>query len=112
MEYKVINGHDEYCVDRFGRIYRIKKDGLHEIQPDCSNGYARVRLNGKSLTVHRIVAEAFIDILDPAQDKVFHIDGNNLNNEVSNLCWGTASEVQLWSHYTPEYRISHFTPKG
>lgn len=59
------------------------------------NGYLTVvlRKNGKRETrsVHRLVAETFL----PERfgcNLVRHIDGNNVNNVVGNLAWGTPSE--------------------
>ena len=54
-------------------------------------GYYQVSHNQDLFYVHRIVAGAFIPNL---LDKPFvnHIDGNKLNNDLSNLEWVTASE--------------------
>ena len=54
-------------------------------------GYYQVSHNQDLFYVHRIVAGAFIPNL---LDKPFinHIDGNKLNNDISNLEWVTASE--------------------
>ena len=60
-----------------------------------SSGYLHVQLyiDGKSFTklIHQLVAEAFIENPDNKPD-VNHIDGNKLNNNVSNLEWVTKSE--------------------
>jgi len=62
---------------------------------DTSSKYARVtiRVDGKSkrFSVHRIVAEAFIDNPDN-KPCVNHIDGNKLNNNSDNLEWCTHKE--------------------
>lgn len=58
-------------------------------------GYLRVHLIGgsskKSILVHRLVAKAFRRTV---KDKLFinHLDGNKLNNHVSNLVWCTHAE--------------------
>lgn len=57
---------------------------------DNGNGYMYVNLskNGKykSVTVHRLVAKAFLE-KKPDKNQVNHIDGNKANNNVSNLEW-------------------------
>lgn len=58
-------------------------------------GYYQVRLggkiNGKTYSVHRIMAEAFCS--NPNQDTIVnHIDGNKGNCSPSNLEWCTSSE--------------------
>ncbi|MEI4618393.1 HNH endonuclease, partial [Bacillus cereus] len=58
-------------------------------------GYYRVELNhkGKRLRFysHRLVAKTFINNIDN-KPEVNHIDGDKLNNHVSNLEWCTGEE--------------------
>lgn len=58
-------------------------------------GYKRVTLSknskGKTIFIHRIVALAFLD--NPHnKPQVNHIDGDKLNNTISNLEWCTQKE--------------------
>ena len=54
-------------------------------------GYYRVGLNYKNYSVHRLVAETFLD--NPNNLKfVDHIDRDKSNNDSSNLRWVTAQE--------------------
>ena len=63
-----------------------------------SNGYYHVALvkcgSVKQASIHRIVAQAFIE--NPkGKPQVNHIDGDKLNNALSNLEWCTASENSI-----------------
>lgn len=73
-----------------GRIKKLKP-GL------CKHtGYLKVVLSKTTCSVHKLVAEAFIP--NPDNKKcVNHIDGNKLNNNVSNLDWCSFSENSLHS---------------
>lgn len=54
-------------------------------------GYYNVGINYKNCSVHRLVAETFLD--NPNKLKyVDHIDRDKSNNDVSNLRWVTAQE--------------------
>lgn len=61
-----------------------------------ADGYPSVRLtiDGKRvrLAVHRLVAKEFLGEKPTLAHEVCHIDGNKMNNAVSNLRWGTRKE--------------------
>ena len=87
----------EFCgvieINENGEIRSLARNGTPEKilkQTVGTNGYLKVsfRVCGKSYTknVHRLLAENFI----PNQENhpcVNHIDGNKLNNDLSNLEW-------------------------
>ena len=56
-----------------------------------NNGYKRVTISGKTVRIHRAVAIYFIPNPEN-KPTVNHIDGNKLNNDISNLEWATSSE--------------------
>lgn len=58
----------------------------HPIATYNGKGYRRVRLQGKTFKVHRLVAEAFVPNPDHLP-YVLHKDGNRENNHFMNLEW-------------------------
>ena len=85
-----VNG--EYSVSSEGRVKRNKTGRIlkQSMSVNSFRGYKVVTLfrydRNRHFKVHRLVAETFI----PNADKlrcVNHIDGNKLNNRVSNLEW-------------------------
>ena len=103
---------DCYQVNNFGRIKSLsrkikhKNNQIHNIKEQIikphltgylsnNSQYKRVELSknniSKGFSIHRLVAEAFID--NPENKCcVNHIDGDKHNNKVENLEWVTISE--------------------
>ena len=91
--YMVSNLGNVKSLDRNTKKGFIKGKNLSLFKND--NGYVRVSLQvnnkSKSFTVHRLVAEAFIE--NPLnKPQVNHIDGDKKNNYVNNLEWATRFE--------------------
>lgn len=91
----------KYCISNFGNVLsrNFLNTGVDKllVLKKHHSGYLFVRLcNGssddqKNLTVHSLVAKAFIP--NPSNKRcVNHIDGNKHNNHVDNLEWVTHKE--------------------
>ncbi len=78
-------------VSNEGNVRR--KDGLNRKLQKYPNGYMFVAYKGRTYSVHRLVAEAFIPNTE-GKEQVNHINGNKEDNRVENLEWNTASENQ------------------
>jgi hypothetical protein len=99
--WKDIDGFDGmYQVSNLGRVYSTRTGKILKQIPR-RHGYLSVWLygtekiengrNGKAYSVHRLVAEAFIDNPN-GKPIVHHRDLNRKNNNVSNLQWVTEAE--------------------
>ena len=88
--WKKIEGFENYSVSSNGEI-KNDKTGLVRKPQTYTKGYYSVRLNGKNLLIHRLVAQAFIE--NPEQKPVVdHINGDRKDNRVCNLRWVTTAE--------------------
>lgn len=99
-QWKDIKGYEGlYQVSDLGNVRSMnyRCTGIvQNLSPGVSNrGYFLVGLSkngkGKSKTIHRLVAEAFIDNFDN-KETVNHIDENKCNNHLINLEWFTRKE--------------------
>jgi hypothetical protein len=107
MKWQSVKNYEEiYEISENGDVKRIAKTNNqysvgHILKHNVVNGYAHVQLHkdskAKMMRVHRLVAMSF---LSNEQNKphVNHIDGNKLNNHVSNLEWCTPSENEIHKH--------------
>lgn len=91
--WKPVVGFEEYYeVSDAGRVRSLRSGQIRKPVPNQTNGYLTMVLHGdnfkKTMTVHRIVAQAFCE--KPANcDFVNHKDENKHNNNASNLEWVT-----------------------
>jgi hypothetical protein len=90
--WKQIPSFPEYEVSDCGMVKRGNK---LLSQSQNAKGYPRVQLstNGRNVSrvVHALVAEAFIGAR-PSGLQIRHLDGDQSNNDVSNLAYGTAAQ--------------------
>lgn len=97
--WKDVEGYEgKYQISNYGRILALnfKRTKLPKLKAQViSNGYFYVMLSknsiAKNCSVHRLVAKHFLQSWDNKLE-VNHIDGNKLNNHISNLEMVTALE--------------------
>lgn len=102
--YRSVSYPSRIAVSKSGKVFSIYNHALYKTFVNPVSGYETLILmlqkpkrHTKTLYVHRLVAENFIE--NPLNKKeVNHIDGNKINNNVSNLEWVTGSENMFHSY--------------
>lgn len=115
-EFRDLKGFDNYQISNLGRIYSKKRKVCLKIRRLGNSGYYQVRLfkDGRYIykNLHRLIAETFIP--NPNNYKtVNHINGNKLDNRISNLEWMDESDQQYHALMTGLKRhTKHTLTKG
>jgi len=100
--WRPVKGHSSnYFVSDMGRVLTTSQYGVKGrtavMKPGLDpSGYWRTVMDGKTVKVHRLVAEAWIP--NPLnRPMVNHLDNDPKNNKMENLEWATAKENHLHS---------------
>lgn len=95
MKWKILKENENYSINEKGEIKNNITKKILSPSINKDSGYYQIDLwkNNKSrkYTLHRLIANNFIPNLEN-KPTVDHIDGNRLNNDISNLRWATYSE--------------------
>lgn len=112
-EWREVKDYPDYLVNKRGDIksFKQRKEGKIITSYINQHGYSIVTLRDKygipkTLSVHRLVAFAFLDLIE-GKTKVNHKDGDKLNNSYLNLEWVTNSE-----NIKHAYDVLNFNPNG
>lgn len=116
-EWRPVTGFEgRYEVSDQGRVRSLprprSRGGL--LNAWVNNHYLRVCLGRRGMSVHRLVAGAFLPPAGTGQDQVRHLNGDPMDNRATNLAWGTASENasdKIVHGTNPQLRRTH-CPQG
>lgn len=100
----------DYYITIDGKIYSKNNRGYLNLAIS-DGGYYCINIKKKKYYAHRLVAMAYLDTPPPEKNQVNHIDGNKLNNHVSNLEWVTHNENSKHSKQTNPQQYAHLQKK-
>ncbi len=114
-----------YEITKEGKVFSVIHNwrgyGKREMKQFLnSDGYLRVHLTikgkEKSYMVHKLVALHFLPLKPSPKYEMRHLDGNKLNNHISNLAWGTkqdnANDREKHGHTARGKKLSIAVKKG
>lgn len=96
-EMRPVEGFEGYFVTNTGKVWSEYSHKFlkpqHRLNANWKhpNQYVYVKLKDTWLSIHKLVARAFLENPENKTD-VDHIDGNKSNNNVNNLRWCTRAE--------------------
>lgn len=102
--WKPIPGYERYDVSNKGRVWDSQKiQFVHLCVPDNKKDYTTCQIdialfNKRRVAVHRLVIWAFWGKLSTKEMPVNHLDGNKLNNDLSNLELVTVAENNIHAY--------------
>lgn len=89
--WKTITKFEEYQISNLGNVKSLKFGKERYLKAIKRSGYLRVELNSKAFSIHRLVAQEFINNPEN-KEQINHINGIKHDNRLENLEWCTQSE--------------------
>ena len=89
---KSIQVSNRYILREDGKVFYV--NGEEFIPSSLSNGYYRLKINGKRKYLHQWIMEYFGEPCPGPGFEIDHCDKNRLNNDINNLRWVTSQENQ------------------
>lgn len=88
-EYEEVKGHEGYIINQLGSLYNTKSKRF--ISTTVKNGCIRYNVDWQRRHMHQVLADQFLP--NPNNyEAIDHIDGNKLNNSLTNLEWVSIAE--------------------
>ena len=124
--WKDIEGYDgKYQVSNLGRVRSVDHIGLmggfnkdktklyhgRILKPCNTRGYLAIGIKGKTFTIHRLVAHAFVSGYFEGAE-VNHIDENKHNNVFTNLEWVTHEHNMKYGNCISKMKQSSQKSRG
>lgn len=94
-------------ISNLGR-YKYSEHGYpKQNKGNSRNGYVKIMINKKNFTMHRLVAELFINQQCKSKNLVDHINGLRDDNSIINLRWVNHSENNKNKRFDGVFMRSH-----
>lgn len=112
--FELMKGHSDYAINQAGIVLSNRQGKRWRQLKVCydQEGYVHVRIKQDKRPLHRLIALQYIPNTHN-KPQVAHIDGNKLNNAISNLRWSTQQEniADRERHGTTQKGERHYRAK-
>ncbi|MFW6218539.1 MAG: NUMOD4 domain-containing protein [Bacteroidota bacterium] len=113
LEFEGLHPDEKYEISSFGRLRRWdkKREEWKLVKLSNSKGYLVYSFKSAdsdkysiTKTIHKLVAEVFVEKPAPGHDYVIHVDYRKDNNHIKNLKWVTKKDMYVHHRTNPNYK--------